>query len=315
MSANPENDGTENSTGIPPSSESSSTVINKSASNGGRTTAVTNYTPGEHEKMLDIIEQIPDAYESSLGSATWMQVHARLGTPRSKEVLHGHFTEMKSGVASAISALSSQNPSVKVPTVSAENPEYYRQVFSELSKGKTENKTYQSSRWWNQIVVSKLVCLHFMYLKRNGTSQVQTVKTLSEIAAESKRKFEQDQHNKEEQMKLKREKSEKSEILLAKQRAESLQSQLDTGASFRLMAQSMVAIMTPPPAREVVLPQGGGQMESLEKRVTSIEEIIKTGFDELKALMMQRPPPVAIEVGDVHNPLKVSFLFHRIMWK
>ena len=313
MSVNPENDGSENSTGIPQSIESSSTVINKSANNGGRTTAVTNYTHGEHEKLLDLIADVEDAYESSQGSATWMQVHTRLNSPRSKEILHGHFTEMKSGVASAISALSSQTPSVKVPTESAENPEYYRQVFLELSKGKGENKTYQSSKWWSQAVVSKLTCLHFMYLKRNGTSQVQTVKSLNEIAAESKRKFEQDQHNKEEQMKLKREKNEKSEILLAKQRAESLQSQLDTGASLRLMAQGMVTFMTPPGAAGN--PQRAEDIIEISGRVTSLEATMKSGFEELKAIMLMQRPPVAIAVGDVHNPLKVSFLFHRIMLK
>jgi len=313
MSANPENDRSENSTGIPQSIESSSTVINKSANNGGRTTAVTNYTHGEHEKLLDLIADVADAYESSQGSATWTQIHTRLNSPRSKEVLHGHFTEMKSAVAAAISTLSSQNPSVIVPTESAENPEYYRQVFEELHKGKTENKTYQSSKWWNQAVVSKLVCLHFMYLKRNGTSVVQTAKTLCEIAGETKRKFEQDQQNREELMKIKREKTEQSEILLAKQRAESLKSQLDTGASLRLMAEGMVNFMTPPGAagnlqRAEDIIEISGRVVEISGRVTSLADTMKSGFEELKALMlmqMQRPP-AAIEV---------SFLFHRIMLK
>jgi hypothetical protein len=313
MSVNPEIDGSENSTGIPQHIESSSTVISKSANNGGRTAAVTNYTHIEHEKLLDIIESVPDAYESSQGSATWMQVHTRLNSPRSKEVVHGHFTEMKSAIGAAISTLSSQTPSVKVPTESAENPEYYRQVFLELSKGKNVNKTYQSSKWWNQAVVSKLICLHFMYLQRNGTSQVQTVKSLNELAAESKRKFEQDQHNKEELMKLKREKTEQSEILLAKQRAESLQSQLDTGASLRLMAEGMVNFMTPPgaagnPQRAEDIIEISGRVVEISGRVTSLADTMKSGFEEIKALMlmqMQRPP-AAIEV---------SFLFHRIMLK
>jgi len=60
MSVNPENDGSENSTGIPQSIESSSTVISKSAINGGRTAAVMNYTHGEHEKLLDIIAHVPE---------------------------------------------------------------------------------------------------------------------------------------------------------------------------------------------------------------------------------------------------------------
>ena len=98
--------------------------------------------------------------------------------------------------------------------------------------------------------------------------------------------------------------NEKSELLLAKQRAESLKSQLDTGASLRLMAEGMVTFMTPPGAAGN--PQRAEDIIEISGRVTSLAETMKSGFEELQAIMLMQRPPVAIEV---------SFLFHRIMLK
>lgn len=127
--------------------------------------------------------------------------------------LHTHFTEMISALASAISNLSAQTPSIQVPTEADDLPVFYRALFTELFKGSKENKNYQSSKCWSQEVVSLLTCLHFDYLK-NGTCKVQTVQTLIELGAESKRKFDQDQQNKEDDIKEKRKKIEDQEKLV-----------------------------------------------------------------------------------------------------
>lgn len=92
-----------------------------------------NYTPVEHEAMLDIIAGIPGAYESSVGSPTWQAVHSRLNSKRSKDVLHQHLAEMKSAIASAISTLSAQIPSIRVPTEAADLKDFYGVLFKELA--------------------------------------------------------------------------------------------------------------------------------------------------------------------------------------
>jgi hypothetical protein len=94
---------------------------------------------------LDIVHSIEGAFESSVGSAVWTQVHTRLNTSRTKESLYTHFTEMKSALSSAISTLSAQTPSVQVPTEAADLPVFYSVLFKELFKGSKVNKNYQSS--------------------------------------------------------------------------------------------------------------------------------------------------------------------------
>ena len=286
----PDEEGTNNSTGLsfvePVSSSSNSSAASKPAI-GGRSASSVNYTTTEHVLMLDIIADIDGAFDSSVGSPTWQQVHSRTNSQRSKDVLHTHFTEMKSAIASAISTLSVQTPSVRVPTDVAELPTFHCVIFTELSKGKSENKNYQSAKWWSLHVVSKLTNLHFEYLKRNGTSQVQTLKSLTELGAETKRKFDQDQKNKEKEVKEKKAKTEEAEKLLASQRAASLQSQINTGESFKLLAEGMKAFMTPP-AAVAYIPQRAEEIVELRDRVTNIESTMKTGFDELKELLMKK---------------------------
>ena len=185
----PDNEGTDNNTGINVAVSSSTRANIKPATNGGRSASSTNYTVAEHISMLNIIASIDGAFESGVGSSSWLQVHTRSNTSRSKESLHTHFTEMKSALSSAISTLSAQTPSVQLPTEAADLPVFYCVLFTELFKGSKENKNYQSSKWWSEEVVSRLTCLHFDYLKKNGTGKVQTVQTLIDLGAESKRKY------------------------------------------------------------------------------------------------------------------------------
>jgi hypothetical protein len=53
---------------------------------------------------------------------------------------------MKSAIASAISTLSAQTPSVQVPKDAADLLDFYCVLFTELFKGSKENKSYQSSK-------------------------------------------------------------------------------------------------------------------------------------------------------------------------
>jgi hypothetical protein len=150
MSANPEIDGSDNATGL----------SGAGAKNGGRVQSAVNYSTSEHEILLDIVAGIKAAFESSVASPVWKNVHdeyvQKSPGGRTKEVLHTHFAEMKSAIGSSISALSAQVPSILVPTVETELPAFYAHVLTEVSKGSAINKAYQSKRWWNLNVVSKL---------------------------------------------------------------------------------------------------------------------------------------------------------------
>jgi hypothetical protein len=166
MSINPEQDGIDNATGL--------VAAAVGPKQGGREKSASNYSPKEHEVLLEIIEGIKDAFESSVGSPIWQDVYQKyLGsqsTVRSRDVLHTHFAEMKAAIGSAISALSTQVVSIVVPKEESDLPAFYAHVHLELIK-KPANKVYQSSKWWDLAVVSRLVRLHIAYLKRNGTSQ------------------------------------------------------------------------------------------------------------------------------------------------
>jgi len=80
---------------------------------------------------------------------------------------------------------------------------------------------------------------------------------------------------------------------LATQRAQALQSQIATGESFKTLADSMKAFMTPPGAAGN--PQRADDLIEINNRVTNLESTMKSGFEELKAIMLMQRAPVAIE--------------------
>jgi hypothetical protein len=137
-----------------------------------------------------------------------------------------------------------------------------------------------------------LVCLHFEYTKRNGTGKVQTGQTLVEIANESKRKYDQDVKNKEDQIKEKKLKEEAEKKELSQQRAEALASQVATGKSLALMAEGMMAFMSPEPGgrgrqhlADAAEAKTEEEIRALKNRLTAMENLMSTGFADIKELL------------------------------
>lgn len=161
-------------------------------------------------------------------------------------------------------------------------------LLSEVCKGSTVNKAYQSKKWWNIDVVSRLVCLHFEYLKRNGTGKVQNALSLSDIAAATKRKFDQDSTNRDDAIKEKRMKEEAEKKLLSDQRAQALESQIATGNSLKQMAEGMMAFMSPEPAARArqqavveIEARSAEELRDLTARMTNLENNVRTGFADI----------------------------------
>ena len=70
----PENDGTNNATGVVLTASHLSATSSKSSGALGRAASSNNYSSFEHEAILDIISSVDGAYESSVGSSTWQTI-------------------------------------------------------------------------------------------------------------------------------------------------------------------------------------------------------------------------------------------------
>ena len=95
----------------------------RGARRGGRSGNSTNYNPAEHKVLLVAIKSIDGSYAAPEKSQLLQQVidKMKIEMPsynRTAITIHGHMTEMKRGIRSAVSNLSSKTPPILAPEYS-----------------------------------------------------------------------------------------------------------------------------------------------------------------------------------------------------
>jgi len=198
----------------------------------GRDRGSVAYSAVEHVALLDVISQVPEAYNCRESSPQWEEVYSQMCTKyyqsggiRLSGTLHGHFVDLYSSFKLGIRHSSVEDKEKKCPAMYTKGDnccDKYVEALNNLLG--LDEKRYNSKKWWSCGVVEMLLPMHIGYTSEFGTGQ-QTAGWLSDKVTVHKTKLETDQRNRLEEL-MKKRKAKEEEHLEAAKTAKLLQKHL-----------------------------------------------------------------------------------------